>query len=102
MSASGLQQAAKRLTAKSKGFEPVKTVPNKGARPGERSTGRPSASTGQTATATGSFEESDFALRTYWGPAVLTSSDGIFTIEVEPIKSIALTGGGVFNFQAPP
>ena len=98
MSAAGLQQAAKRLTSEAKGFEPVKPVPNKGARPGERSTGRPSAG---GAAGANTLQELDFAAREYWPAVQLASSDGIFTFSVQPIKSIGLVGGGVFLFKQP-
>lgn len=98
MSASGLQQAAKRLTSEAKGFEPVKPVPSKGARPGEKSTGRPSSG---GAASTNTLQELDFTAREYWPAVELTSSDGIFTFSVQPIKSIGLVGGGVFLFDEP-
>ena len=98
MSAAGLQQAAKRLTSDAKGFAPVKPLPGKGARPGEKSTGRPSA--GGAASAN-TLQELDFAAREYWPAVQLTSSDGIFTFSVQPIKSIGLVGGGVFLFKQP-
>lgn len=98
MSAAGLQQAAKRLTSEAKGFEPVKAVPTKGARPGERSTGRPSSGGGTTVN---TLQELDFAAREYWPAVELASSDGLFTFTVQPIKKISLVGGGVFLFDEP-
>lgn len=98
MSASGLQQAAKRLTSEAKGFEAVKPLPNKGARPGEKSTGRPSSG---GAAGVNTLQELNFTAREYWDAVELTSSDGIFTFSVQPIKSIGLVGGGVFLFDEP-
>lgn len=99
MSGASLQDAARRLVSEKPGWKPAKPAPTKGARPGETATGRPSSA--QAATAA-TFEESDFSLRQYWDPVTLTSSDGIFSFEVEPIRQIALVGEGTFSFEEPP
>lgn len=98
MSASSLQRSLRRLVAQRAGWEPVPPAPSKGARPGERAIGRPaSAQAAQGVT----LVESSYAARLYWPPRLLTSTDGIFTLEVEPIRQMSLVGDGTFQFQEP-
>lgn len=98
MTATTLQQAARRLVSQKAAFEAIKRAPPKGARAGERTTGRPASAAG----ASNTFVESDAALREYFAQTSLTSTDGIFTIEVRPIKKVYLNGGGVLEFKNPP
>ncbi len=99
MSGASLQDAARRLVSEQPGWKPTKPAPNKGARPGEIATGRPASAESGEGTV---LEESDFELREYWDPVELTSSDGLFTFEVEPIRQISLVGDGLFTFAEPP
>ncbi len=99
MSSASLQEAARRLVSKAPGWEPVRPAPVKGARSGETATGRPSSAPSADAT---SFEESDASLREYFPAVTYTSSDGLFTFEVEPIRQISLVGDGTFIFDEPP
>ncbi len=98
MSASDLRAAGIRLTGSRAGFEPLKAAPTKGARPGTVATGRPSSAARGT---NAELVESDFALREYYDAVEITSTDGIFTLEVEPIRVVRLEGGGFLEFQEP-
>lgn len=100
MTAKVLQEAARRLVSPKAGFEPVKQAPAKGARPGERTTGRPSSAANSNPA--GSLVESDASLREYFAATSLASTDGIFTIEVSRIKKVYLEGGAVLEFKNPP
>lgn len=97
MSSSGLREAGRRLLGDGRGFEALKPAPAKGARPGAVATGRP-ASAGNSDR---NLAESDYAQREYWPAVTVTSTDGIFTLQVDPIKKIALEGGAVFTFKQP-
>lgn len=48
------------------------------------------------------FEEIDAVQREYWPTRVMTTTDGLFTWEVEPIKSILLADGSRATFAEPP
>lgn len=98
MSAAKLQQAASRLVVAT-GAAKARTVPQaKGAKAGAVSTGRPSS--GGTGSGS-SLAESDFTLRQYWPTVNFSSSDGLFTVQVQPIKSINLGGSKVLTFKQP-
>lgn len=97
MSSSDLREAGLRLLGGGRGFESLKPVPVKGARPGAVSTGRPASARNSAQ----DLAESDYAQREYWSAVTLTSTDGIFTLQVQPIKKIALEDGAVFTFKQP-
>lgn len=99
MSAEKLQRALQKLIDSGKDFVPFEPAPEKGARPATRSVGRPGGSS-QPGGAAG-FAESDYLQREYWPAQTLESSDGIFTFEYEPIKSILLDSGYRATFQEP-
>ncbi|HSH29955.1 MAG TPA: hypothetical protein VK971_08635 [Thiohalobacter sp.] len=42
---------------------------------------------------TGPLEESDASTRQYHAPGAITSSDGLFVIELEPVSQIDMTDG---------
>lgn len=46
--------------------------------------------------------EADASLREYWPARVRTTSDGLWSWEERPIKSIMLTTGDPFAFAEPP
>lgn len=48
------------------------------------------------------FAEADASKREYWAARTLTTTDGLFTFEVEPIKSILLVSGDRATFADPP
>lgn len=99
MSAAKLQQATNRLVPKTNAGQAAKAAPQaKGAKPGQVSTGRPSSGSSGSG---GGFAESDYTLRTYWPAVTYTSSDGLFTVEVQPIKSINLGGSSEMTFKQP-
>ncbi len=97
MSGADLRDAGRRLTGDGRAFQALKPAPGKGGKPGTVSTGRPASGGGQT---TG-FAESDYTQRQYWPAVTLTSTDGIFTLQVEPIKQLSLDSGAVFTFKQP-
>jgi len=99
MTAATLQQAARRLVTQKAGFEGVKPAPAKGARPGERTTGRPASAANAAAL---SLVESDASLREYFSPVTVLSSDGLFAIQVSRIKIVQLEGNGRMEFKNPP
>jgi hypothetical protein len=99
-SASPLQDAINRLTEREPVWKQFQPKPPVGAKPGARSTGRPSSSSAGSGGA--GFDEADAALREYYAPRTLTSSDGIFTISWQPIKSILLEGDVRATFKDPP
>ncbi|THF60899.1 hypothetical protein [Pseudothauera rhizosphaerae] len=49
----------------------------------------------------GAFEEDDASQREYWPVRTITSSDGLFVLEVEPLKSILLKDGSRATFGDP-
>lgn len=93
---SALQDAVLRLTPQAAPFEGFKSKPKVGAKRGEKSTGRPAAVNWIT------LEETDVTKRTYYAARTLTSSDGLFTIEWAPIKSMELMGRQTFTLKDPP
>lgn len=98
MSAAKLQQAASRLVV-STGAAKARSAPQaKGAKAGAVSTGRPSSGGSGSGS---SLAESDFTLRQFWPTVNFSSSDGLFTVQVQPIKSINLGGSKVMTFKQP-
>ena len=98
MSASDLRQAVRRLTGGGRGFEPLKPLVTKGARPGTIATGRPASAQSGVGS---DLVENSYAEREYWPAVTVESTDGIFTLEIEPIKRVVLEGGGSFDFKQP-
>lgn len=76
-------------------FAPAPAV---GARPGGVSVGRQQAS---TVGGGAGFDEADYAQREYWTTVNRMSTDGLFTIQEKPIKSILLVSGGRATFKEP-
>lgn len=99
MSSKSLQQSIERLVTKDPGWHPLGTAPAVGARPASKAVGRP----GGTQQTSGSFDfiETLYSAREYWPAVQVTSSDGVFTLEIEPIKSILLDTGERAQFQEP-
>ena len=102
MAASELQKAVEKLIKTEPGWKAFEPVAPVGGRAGAVSTGRPSSASPTSAPLSPTLEESDAALREYFGARLLTSSDGLFTIELRPIKKIVLTGDGALIFKDPP
>jgi len=94
-----LRKALDKFLSKNEGWRAFDSKPAVGAKPGGVGTGRPSAA---SAGGGGAFVESDYALREYWPATTITTSDGLFTLEIKPIKKIALEGGGAAEFKQPP
>lgn len=97
--ASELQKAIDRLTKAEPDWKAFDKKPAVGGRPGAVSTGR---GVGGASAGALSLVESDATLREYHAARTLTTSDGIFSIEWEPIKKVMLVGGGSMQFQDPP
>mgnify|MGYP000894229530 CR=1 FL=1 len=96
-SASELQKAVDKLLLREPGWRKATQPPAMGPRPGGVGVGRPASGT----TALELIEE-DASTRQYYAPVVLRTSDGLFTIEVEPIRQISLRGNIPFRFAEPP
>lgn len=94
MSAGSLQDALGRLVGEPPGFEPLAPSPPVGERPGAVAVGRPGSSSGI-------FAEKDYSQREHYAARTLVSSDGIFTILWQPIKSILLEDGTRATFKGP-
>lgn len=78
---------------------PFEPKPPQGAKPpavGKSKSGGGSA-TGQG----GDLTELNASDRTYWPSQTVVSSDGIFTFEIDPIKSVTLIDGRKINFAEP-
>lgn len=97
--ATALKKAVQSLLPQQPAFTALGEVPARGARAGAISTGRPSSTGAGTS---GAFVETDASQRQYWSARTLTSSDGLFTIEVQPIRSILLNTGERAQFADPP
>lgn len=96
--ASELQKAVDKLLKREPRWKEAIRPPDKGAKAGGTGVGRPSSGT-----AVIELIEDDASTRQYHEtPHVLRSSDGIITIEVEPIKQINLRGGIPFQLAEPP
>lgn len=88
--AADLQRALQRLAGDPAGFTPLDPVPPVGGRAAARSRGLPG---GGSEPDQDDLVEQDAASREYWEVRPLTSSDGLFVLEVEPIKLIVLEDG---------
>lgn len=99
-SASELDKAVDKLIKRERGWQQFKPAQAVGERPGGVSTGRPSAAA--SSGGGGAFAESDYAAREYWPERELArTTDGLFVFLGQPIKSIALEGGGTATFKEP-
>lgn len=97
MSASELKKAVDKLLLKERGWKAATAPPAVGPRPGAVSTGRPSSSSPVGL----AFAEKDAAQREYYDARTLASSDGVFQISWQPIKSILLEGNVRATFKDP-
>ncbi|HQU89243.1 MAG TPA: hypothetical protein PK620_13040 [Denitromonas sp.] len=93
-----IRQSVKALTDPPATTASLSPAPAVGARPGGISVGRQQAS---QAVGGAGFDEADYAQREYWPTVNRTSTDGIFTIQERPIKSILLLSGGRATFKQP-
>lgn len=97
--ASELQKAVDKLLKREPGWRRAITPPDKGAKPGGTSVGRPASGAG------GGLElvEDDASTREYHpAPLILRSADGILTVEVEAIKTVRLRGNLSLELAMPP
>lgn len=94
--ASPFKGALDRFIKDNPGWAPIADGIPQGRKPGQVSTGRPASASSGTA-----FEEMDYNSREYYSPRAVTSSDGLFVIELEPIKSMLLVGNNRATFREP-
>ena len=96
--ASELQKAVDRLLKKEPGWRKATQPPQQGPRPGGKGVGRPASGAAAL-----ELVEEDASTRQYYDtPVVLRTSDGLFTIEVLPIKQVNLRGGTQLRLAEPP
>lgn len=96
MNAAELEKHLRRLLGKGpERFIPLPPSPVRPAVPGGIARGTPGGS-GQSA-----FIEDDYDDREYYPAQTVRTSDGLFAIEIEPIKSILLTSGDRAQFKSP-
>ncbi len=69
-----------------------------GPRSSQTSVGRKASTDGGTAS---DLVEASYASREWWPAVTVTTSDGVFTIEETPIKSVLLTSGARIRFAQP-
>lgn len=90
------QKSVERLLKQQPGWKKATQPPEKGARPGGKGVGRPASGTAAL-----ELVEQDASTRQYYEPVTLRTSDGLFSIEIEPIKQIDLRGNIPFRFAEP-
>ena len=97
MNAAEIEKQLRRLLEKGPPrFEPLPPSAVPAGAPGSVSRGAPSG--GQQIT----LEESDASQREYWAARTIRTSDGLLSIEIEPIKSRLLTSGQRDYYANPP
>lgn len=99
MPSSPLQEAVDRVVGKKPAWDPLNPAQAKGAKPGGTSVGRPSAA--QSVGGGVAFAEADYTQREYWTAIVINSTDGLFSLEIEPIQSVLLESGDRMTFKRP-
>ena len=90
------QKSIERLLKSQTGWKRAIQPPDKGAKPGGKGVGR--LASGAAAL---ELVEEDASTRQYYAPVTLRTSDGLLTIEVEPIKQIDLRGNIPFRLAEP-
>lgn len=77
-----------------------------GSLPGRSSASPAAAATGTTAGIASPLTEPDYTAREYHAATVLTTTDGVFTLEIEPLAAVALQDANSaavrIEFAAPP
>lgn len=96
---SELQKAVDKLLLKEPRWKEAITPAAPGGLPGATSTGRPASG---TSTSGGVLDEKDAAAREYYAARPMVSSDGVFTILWQPLKSLLLEDGSRARFKEPP
>ena len=92
------QKSIERLLKSQPGWKRAIQPPDKGAKPGGKGVGRPASGAAAL-----ELVEEDASTRQYYDtPVVLRTSDGLFTIEVLPIKQVNLRGGTQLRLAEPP
>lgn len=100
MSASELKKAVERFVKKEPGWEPFTLPPEKGAKAQSRSVGRPGASA-ESSGGGGVITEDDYSQREHWPARTVVTSDYLFAIEYQPIKSLLDVSGDRHTFKEP-
>lgn len=99
MSARDIQTAVRRLVGGDQGYKSLDPVPSVGAQPGGVSVGHPGSAGGGSEPV--ALAEDDYLQREYWTTVTRTTSDGLFSWEEKPIKSILLETGERIRFAEP-
>ena len=77
-----------------------------GAAPGKRGTGTYKEKDSTVAGIASPLQEQDASQRTYFDPQLVESSDGLFTLRIEPLERLEMRDANgdevVFRFKAPP
>lgn len=87
--ASELDKAIEKLVRREPGWKKFVPAPAVGARPGVRTTGRPSANAGQL----GDLVESDYTTRAWWPEYTVETTDGVFSFVFEDVRTIVFDDG---------
>lgn len=95
-----LDAAVNRLKVRERGWAKATEPPGKGERPPSRGKGLPAAA-GASSSGPVALAEADYSMREYWPVVHVTSSDGLFVIEIEPIRSILLESGDLITYKQP-
>lgn len=77
-------------------FQPKRA---QGAKP--PAVGKGKAAAAGSGGSSGDLSELSATSRTYWPAQTIVSSDGIFSVQIDPIKSVTLTDGRKINFAEP-
>lgn len=93
-----IKQSVRALVDAPAGADPLAQQPAVGAKGAERAVGRAGQGGG---TGDGTFDEADYTQREYWTTINKTSVDGLFSIQIKPIKSILLQSGTRATFKEP-
>lgn len=79
---------------------------SRGAAPGQRGTGTYKAKPSAVAGIASPLQEQNAATRSYFDPQLIESSDGLFTLRIQPLEQLEMRDASgdevVFRFKAPP
>jgi hypothetical protein len=93
-----IAKAVRSLIIPAPNREPLIPKPPQGAKPAVVGRGRtPAAGAGGG----GDEIEASHAARTYWAPVTITSSDGLFVLELDPVRKITFQSGVTLELADP-
>lgn len=96
-----LQKAVQRLVQKEPGWQKFVQPEPRGAKPAEVGRSASPAASGSGGGGGGTLDELDYSQREYWPVINKVSTDGLFTLQIKPIKSILLSDGSRATFKQP-